>query len=293
MNAELVEFNVTDNAIAELKENLGGLVATDTDSYKLVRAGLKELRERRVAVETTRKALKADALAFGRKVDGEAKRITAALVEIETPLKAERDKWDDQKAAEKKAKEEAERMAIEEELKAKLAKEEEARKAEEEKRRIAIEQEQARMQLEKDRIAKEAAEVWEQQEKERKELQAEKAKLEAERKEIEAEKRKAEEEKRLAEEAKRKEEEKKRLDEALEAAKKQEEEDERLRLEYLESIKPDVERVQEFADRVSSMVFPEVKDESCEAALTQFKRSQMDAVSELRKWCCQNQLIEA
>ncbi len=146
----IVEYSVSDAAIEQLRARYTGLTIQSTADYERVRVGIGEVRDIRVQVEKTRVELKADALAYGRKVDTEAKRITGLLLEIEEPLKLEKAKVDDEKARIKREKEEAERAAIAAELKAKLDAEEAAQKAERD--RIAAEQ-----QAESDRLAKERA----------------------------------------------------------------------------------------------------------------------------------------
>jgi len=102
---QVVEYGITDAALAELKLKYANTQLTNPKEYKDVVAGIGEVRGLRGKVERHRKALKIDALAWGRKVDAEAKRITAALVEIETPLKALKQADDDRVAAEKAEKE--------------------------------------------------------------------------------------------------------------------------------------------------------------------------------------------
>jgi hypothetical protein len=103
--AKLVKYSVTDSEIAKIKERFDGLKVTDKETYEIARKGISEVRTLRTTVEKKRKELKADALAYGRAVDGEAKRITALLVEIEEPLKAEKNRVDEEKRLEKERKE--------------------------------------------------------------------------------------------------------------------------------------------------------------------------------------------
>lgn len=85
----LAQYQPTDAAIAEMKQRFGALQVTGLDD----RAGLAavheahmEVRGIRVQVEKKRKFLKKDSIEYGRQVDGEAKRITALLLEVEEPL---------------------------------------------------------------------------------------------------------------------------------------------------------------------------------------------------------------
>ena len=83
------EYGISDAKIAELAEKYNDLrEIKDTASRAMAAAGRRECRELRIAVEIKRKELKADALEFGRKVDGEAKRVTELLRQVEDPLDA-------------------------------------------------------------------------------------------------------------------------------------------------------------------------------------------------------------
>jgi hypothetical protein len=110
---ELERFNVTDAAIAKLNTDYMALTvkgAADKSGYEIVKAARIDIKKRRVEVEKTRVTLKAESLEYGRRVDGEAKRITALLEPIETHLIAQEKIVDDEKArikAEAEAKEAA------------------------------------------------------------------------------------------------------------------------------------------------------------------------------------------
>ena len=96
-NNVVIEYSVTDAAIAELRNKFSGLVvpAGDKQAYKALTSAIAEVRTLRTDVEATRTALKEDALKYGRMVDAEAKRITALLVEIEQPLKEQKAAFDE------------------------------------------------------------------------------------------------------------------------------------------------------------------------------------------------------
>lgn len=103
-------YNVADEKIAELREKFMPLTIAgveDRRGYDMVHSARMEIRDLRVTVEKTRKALKEDALEYGRKVDREAKRIASQLAPIEDHLEAqekavdaEREKIKAQKQAE-------------------------------------------------------------------------------------------------------------------------------------------------------------------------------------------------
>lgn len=96
----LIRFDVTDEAIRQLGLQFKDAEAETKNGYDHVKAGIATVGKLRSQVEKTRKALKHDALDYGRKVDGEAKRITAALREVEDPLKKKKQAVDDAKQAE-------------------------------------------------------------------------------------------------------------------------------------------------------------------------------------------------
>ncbi len=112
---EIITFNITDNAIAELSAQYTGLVASfgDTRAEKQLREAIAVLRDYRVQVEHRRKELKADALEYGKKVDAEAKRITENLLKIEEPLKANKEQIDAERERIKEEKRVAEVKRIE------------------------------------------------------------------------------------------------------------------------------------------------------------------------------------
>jgi hypothetical protein len=102
-----IKFSITDNALAQLADkysevpdltSLGVATIDDPDNKQLATeyrnakkalvAAIAEVRGYRTSIESHRKELVADALKFQRDVNGEAKRITEKLVEIESPMKA-------------------------------------------------------------------------------------------------------------------------------------------------------------------------------------------------------------
>ena len=186
----VVRFGLADSKIAELREMFSGLRADTSEGYAEVTKAIATTRALRVNVEKTRKELKASALEYGRTVDGEAKRLTAMLEDIEEPLKLEKQAIDDEKLRAKREKEEAERAAIEAAIAAKREAEEKRLKAERDaeelrlaEERKAIEAERAKLEAER---AAERQRVEAEQRKIAKQQAAERAKLDAERREYEA-----------------------------------------------------------------------------------------------------------
>lgn len=244
---QLVELGVTETRLAELRK-YNGLCAKE--DYEAVRLAIADVRSTRTGVDKARKQLNEDAQDHIRRVNDEAKRVTALIVEIEEPLKASKKAVDDEKARIKREKEEAieaeRRAKIEAELAEKKAKEEAERKRVEaaqaaERERLRIENE--KLEAEKEKLAEENRIKQEAIDKERAEQEA---KLKAERDAIEAERRKVEAEKtRIAED------ERKRV-EAEEAAKREAEEN-RLAAERVEAArleaearKPDLQKLREW-----------------------------------------------
>jgi len=106
---ELVKYDITDAAIAEMEGLYMGLVIVDLEDkeqFDAVHSARMVVKGKRVEVEKRRKELKADALEWGRKVDSEAKRIFGKLEPIETHLDREEKKVTDEQ---KRIKEEADR----------------------------------------------------------------------------------------------------------------------------------------------------------------------------------------
>lgn len=90
----VIDYNVTDTAIAALKEKYSGLSISNKKERDVAQKAKSEVSGLRVSVEKRRVELKTGALEYGRKVDAEAKRVTALLQEVELPLKAICDEWD-------------------------------------------------------------------------------------------------------------------------------------------------------------------------------------------------------
>lgn len=110
----LTEFSAVDAGIAALKATYGGIVYAVTtieglDAAKKARAVVREPRFR---VEQIRKDAKAPILALGKKLDEEARRITAALLEVEAPIDVQIKAEEDRKEREKQARIDAERKRV-------------------------------------------------------------------------------------------------------------------------------------------------------------------------------------
>lgn len=106
---QIVEYGITDAALQELKSKFSLVPDSSTDKgYADIKSALKIISPYRTGIEAKRKELKAESLARGRLIDAEAKRITTAILEIESPFKLEKQKRDDELKAIEQAKLDAE-----------------------------------------------------------------------------------------------------------------------------------------------------------------------------------------
>lgn len=114
VSSALTEYSRVDAGLAELRAKYGTVVyeVATTAGMKAACEARRAIREPRYKVEEIRKAAKAPLLALGRQVDSEAKRITAALLELERPIDTQINTEECRKEVEKRAKEEAERVRV-------------------------------------------------------------------------------------------------------------------------------------------------------------------------------------
>lgn len=142
----VVKFDVTESQIAEARERLSQLTTCTTPAeYRAVSKAIGECVDTRVGIETQRKALKRAALEYGRRLDARAKHLTALIEPIEQPLRQLKAQYDEEKDRERKAKEEAERAALEAQVR-------QAREAEEARLRAIREAEEKRLADERKRL---------------------------------------------------------------------------------------------------------------------------------------------
>uniref|UniRef100_A0A6M3XB97 Uncharacterized protein n=1 Tax=viral metagenome TaxID=1070528 RepID=A0A6M3XB97_9ZZZZ len=174
------------------------LAVTNADQVaemKMARTGRLFLREKRIAIEKTRKELKEQALREGKAIDGIANVLKALIVPIEEYLEQQERFVEIKAAAEAEARRiETEKKAEEERIAKEKAEAEERERIrmenirlqkEAEERERAITAERAKVEAERQRKEKELAEERARVERER---QAEREKAEAERAKVEAEK---------------------------------------------------------------------------------------------------------
>jgi hypothetical protein len=274
---DLIAYPVADAAIAELSSKYMPLKVAGLNDL----AGLAAVHEARmvvkglrVDVEKKRKELKADSLAWGKRVDGEAARITALLEPIETHLEneesivaKEKKRIADEEAAAKKAK-------LDKRLEALTAVRKLANPLEVEKMTtgqfedyLADAKAEHEMQL-RDEALKEAARKAESDRlaAERAELDRQKAEQAAAQKLIDDERRRLELEKAKAEAAEKA----KQEAEARHAKQLADAETARVAAEAArlraEALRPDKEKLLAVADAVAAIVVPEVGEAMQDAA---------------------------
>src|SRR3954467_14054408 len=80
---QIIKFDVTEQQIAKMGEEFAGITFDTPKNYEQGTKALRTLRELRVGVKETHHALKAESLAYGRRVDAAAKHYTALLEAIE------------------------------------------------------------------------------------------------------------------------------------------------------------------------------------------------------------------
>lgn len=94
MENQIVEYNITDAAIAKMKDLYMALKVSgldDEEGFDAVHDGRMVVKGKRIEVEKKRKEYKVNSLAYGRKVDTEAKRIFGLLKPIEDYLQGQED----------------------------------------------------------------------------------------------------------------------------------------------------------------------------------------------------------
>lgn len=113
-SSEIAEYSQTEAGLAELRERMANVeyVVTTTAGMALAKADRAEVRGLRTGLEAMRKQIKAPALAHAKLIDEEAKRITAALMELEEPIDAQIKAEEQRKDTEKAARDAAERARI-------------------------------------------------------------------------------------------------------------------------------------------------------------------------------------
>lgn len=281
---QVVRYDVNEAAIAATKARCATLSADTPKGYEEVRLALADLRGTRVAIEKRRVELKADALAFGRLVDSEAKRFTALLMEIEKPLSQKKHDVDYEKARLKAEAEAAKQRELEAKIRAEREAEEARLRAIREAEEARLAEERARLEAERQQLAAERREAdeaarvqWEAAEAalsaERKRLAAEQRVIEAtqraEREAVEAERRAVAAEREKADRAEF--ERQAKIKAEAEAVAKAERD--RLaaaeRQAKIDALRPDIEKVQAFAAAIRSLPVPKARTAAGKAMVTE------------------------
>lgn len=112
----LADFDRVSAGIAALRETYAGVLydCTTTDGLDAAKKARLAIREPRYEVERVRKDAKAPILAIGKKIDDEAKRITAELLKIEEPIDAQIKAIEERREAERQARIAAEAARVSE-----------------------------------------------------------------------------------------------------------------------------------------------------------------------------------
>lgn len=113
---EIAEYNPTAAALTELRERYVNVIfpVTTTAGMKDAKEVRSKLVKLRTGLEALRKEIKEPALRRTQAIDAEAKAITAAIKEIEEPIDAQIKAEEQRVAAEKAAKEAAEKARVDE-----------------------------------------------------------------------------------------------------------------------------------------------------------------------------------
>lgn len=118
MNTEIThqikEYSATEAALNELRQKYQGVQfdVVTTAGDKAAREARQTLVKLRTGLEAKRKELKGPALEYAKRIDTEAKRIEAAIRELEEPIDAQIKAEEQRKAAEKAEKERIERERV-------------------------------------------------------------------------------------------------------------------------------------------------------------------------------------
>lgn len=115
INQEVKKYNLADAEIAKLKKKYAGLKVKgveDKAGLKVVKEALSDVVSRRTAIDKKRLSLTGDYRKIVDAINGEAKRLTGLIVEIEEPLRAEKERIDAliKEEKERKEKEEQEKL---------------------------------------------------------------------------------------------------------------------------------------------------------------------------------------
>lgn len=121
-----ISYPVQTADLASIGQEIAVIDWSDVAQYAKGAQILARLREMRLTVEKRRKELKQDALDWGKRVDGEAKTIAAAIESLEKPAQEAKRKADQAIEDARKSREEQERLARDKAEQERLAREQAA-----------------------------------------------------------------------------------------------------------------------------------------------------------------------
>jgi len=255
------------------------IIVTDASQkvdMQMARTGKLFLREKRIAIENTRKSLKEQSLREGKAIDGISNVLKALIIPIEEYLNKQ-EKFVELKEEQKK---EAIRLEVEKKMEDECIAKEKAE--EEERERIKLENEQLKKEAE-ERERKHA----EEKAKQEKILRDQQAKAEKEKAETEAkanaekERLKKEAEENLEKERQKAQEEKAKVEAELKAKKDAEEKAEKERLDEIEKRKKasDDEKLTILQDDLCNISFPDVNSQEARTIITKIKALLLEAIN--------------
>ncbi len=268
----LVTYQVSEAQIADFKAKCTDLTTDTPEGYEQVRLAIASLRDTRTSIEKRRVELKADALAYGRLVDSEAKRYTGLLLDIEEPLKVKKAVVDDEKA---RVKAEADRIkleALEAEIRANREKQEAEQRALRDAEDARLADERRRLEAERAAMATERLEVEARQRAQQEAARIEREALEAaqrvERAKLEEERRALALDRELAERAEF--ERRARIQAEADAkAKAEREELERLEREArIQAVLPDAKKLEAYAAALLAVPLPLLRTKTAKHVLS-------------------------
>lgn len=252
--APAIRYDVTESEIAELKANYAAIEFDTKAGYANGMKALANCRGTRTALDRRKKDLNADADAWRKKVNAAHKYLYGLVEKIEQPLKDKREAVDKAEELARKAREEAEWVAKQDAIRAENAAKEAELAAKREADEARIAQERRDLEEQKAQLAEQRRrdeETSRQQQLELAELRREQNRVADENRKVEEARAAAErqEQERLARIKAREEAEARRIQQHAEyvAEVARIEADRAEEAKRLEALKPDIERVHDFA----------------------------------------------
>lgn len=253
----VISYDVTETAIAELRDRFTGLTFDTPANYEEGRKAIGVLRDLRGRVEKRRQDLKRDSLEFGRKVDAAAKTLRSMIEAIEDPLQKAKDAVDEAERQRKIEEEKAELLALDAKLKAEREAAEEKAKADREAEAARLAEERRKLDEEKARLAAETAAREAEQRAERERLDAQRREVEEQQRQVREREQAAAREREAAEARERAEREAREAEERAKAA-----------AARAAELAPDIDKVKTFGADIRSLVAQAPKlDAPCSSAV--------------------------